>query len=185
MTELLQLAESGSKDDLGRVYQAFYQRIKNLAISQLSSLPASGTITPTVLMHECYLKMMQGQPQHYTSSKHFMCAMAKSMRHFLIDAHRAKQSQKRKGAVSLSQMTEWVGDADGTFDLLDLERVFTRIGRINPMFVELIELKLFAGCQVPQLAELFNCSRRTIIRDWERVKTLILALLDEGQSNDE
>lgn len=181
LTSLLAQSQTGNQQLMSQVYERFYQEIKQLALYQVNKLSPNSTISPTVLMHECYLKMIDGVPTKYQNSKHFYACLGKSMRHFLIDVFRSKQTQKRQSQQQFHGLTHVIGDSDIQFELMDLERIFKQIDKINPRLAELLELKLFVGLQVPQIADLYQCSVRKVINDWNHTKALILALSEEQE----
>ena len=179
LTQLLERSQEGNPEVLNEVYQRCYEEIRKLAMYQLNRLKPGNTITPTVLMHECYLKLVQGQSVDFQSSKHFFACLGKSMRYFLIDVYRSKQSASRENFERVSGVTEVIGDQDVSVNLIDLQSIFDRIERINPRLAELIEIKLFVGLTVPEIADVYQCSERTVINNWNHAKSLIMALLNE------
>ena len=64
ITLLLQQVSDGDKQVLNDVYQLMYTEIKSIASYQLKHLNTGQTITPTVLAHECYIKMSQLEITH-------------------------------------------------------------------------------------------------------------------------
>jgi len=179
LTALLQQSRQGDPEVLNQLYQRCYAEIKRLAAAQLARLNPGNTITPTVLMHDCYLKLSQGQVIDFQNSRHFFACLGKSMRHLLIDVYRSKNSPSRSAGQQVDGVTQLVGDQDVSIRLMDLQQVFARIERINPRLAELIEIKLFVGLSVPEIAAVFQCSVRKVINDWSHAKSLIHALLEE------
>ena len=179
ITVLLQKCEAGSSESFNAVFESCYESLKIIAAAQLRKLPSNGTVTPTVLMHECYLKFMHKDAASFKDSKHFMCALGQSMRHYLIDVYRAKNRQKRHSNHYTDKLTQQVGEGDIAFDLMDLEKVFQRIEKFNPDYVRLFELKVFMGLSVPELSKLLDQSERTIIRNWSHIKALLAAMLKD------
>jgi len=177
ITVLLKQCEDGSSESFNAVFESCYGALRVMAAAQLRKLPSNGTITPTVLMHECYLKFIGKEAADFKDSKHFMCALGQSMRHYLIDTHRAKNRKKRHSNHYTDRLTQQVGEGDIAFDLMDLEKVFDRIEKFNPEYVRLFELKVLMGLGVPELAQLLDQSERTVIRNWSHIKALIGAML--------
>ncbi|MCX7552255.1 ECF-type sigma factor [Marinicella sp. S1101] len=159
---------------INKVYAACYGEVKVMARRVLGQLPNNETITPTVLMHECYLKILKqeslNQSKTFKNSKHFIFSLAKSMRCYLIDVYRSKQRAPKK---YYNQMTQEIGDKDVHIELMDLEYIFDRIEKFNAEYAQLIDLKVFAGLEVKEISGLMRCSERQVIRKWKVVKALI------------
>ena len=58
------------------------------------------TLQATALVHEAYLRLVDGdQAQHWDSRGHFFAAAAEAMRRILVDNARKKQSLRRGGSA--------------------------------------------------------------------------------------
>ncbi|MCF6299611.1 MAG: ECF-type sigma factor [Proteobacteria bacterium] len=99
VTELLEKVRLGDKSRLNEIYSILYQDIKKIAGYQLKLLKTGETITPTVLAHECFIKLHQAKNISIQNKRHFMKCLARSMRSYLIDSLRAKVSKKRQGIL--------------------------------------------------------------------------------------
>ncbi|MCX7555066.1 ECF-type sigma factor [Marinicella sp. S1101] len=179
VTQLLKLPKTADNETLNKVCELLYSDIKRLAHSHINKLPPNSTISPTVLVHECFLKLEKTQQLDLQNKRHIMCIWGKCMRQFLIDYHRSKNTNKRKGEHVDNGITSVIGEQDINIELMDLNKVMIHIEKINPEYAELVDLKLFAGLTVDQLVEALNMPRRTLMRKWSQVKSLIYALLEE------
>ena len=59
ITILLQELNAGNKELLNDIYSQLYNEIKAIATNQISKLNTGETITPTIMAHECYLKLVR------------------------------------------------------------------------------------------------------------------------------
>ena len=163
ITLLLQQVSDGDKQVLNDVYQLMYTEIKSIASYQLKHLNTGQTITPTVLAHECYIKMSQLENIPIQDKRHFLNCLAKTMRMYLIDVLRAKSSQKRKGQMVHAGITECVGDDDVSFKLLEIDRVLDQIAEIDATLAEVLQHKIIFKCKnnsffsYLHLAHIFFC----------------------------
>ena len=183
ITVLLQQVSDGDKQVLNDVYQLMYTEIKSIAGFQLKHLNTGQTITPTVLAHECYLKMYQLADVPIQDKRHFMNCLAKTMRMYLIDVLRAKSSQKRKGKMVHSGITEYVGEEDVAFRLMEIDRLLDRIAEIDENLAEVLQQKLIFNLTFSEMAELMSLSERQVMRLWKQAKALLMAMLNTEEED--
>ena len=74
ITELLQQAESGDPASLAAVFESLYPELRRLAASRLRG--SANTITPTVLVHEFFLRLDGGERLSLNSRRHFFAYAA-------------------------------------------------------------------------------------------------------------
>lgn len=171
------LSKDPDKERLNQIYDFLYSDIKSIARKQINLLNTGQTITPTVLAHECYLKLYQAQDLSLESRRHFLACLARSMRMFLIDTLRAKQSQKRQHEVEV--ITEFVGDSDLPLHLLDFDRVLDQIEQVDERLAHIVQYRLLFKLSVAEQAELLGLSERQVTRLWKQGKAMLLAMLKE------
>ena len=179
ITQLLCANIHLSQQDFDDVFALMYPEIKKLANYQLSKLHAGQTITPTVLVNECYLKLSNPESLSFASRKHFTFTVARCMRQFLIDRLKQNMRQKRAGEKSNQSLTELIGADDINIKLLDIDKIIKKIEKINPQLAELVVLKFFSGHSLQEIAEIQGVSRSTIMRKWKMAKSYITVLEQE------
>ena len=84
----------------GKAYlDALYSELRDLARARLAREGAGHTLQPTALVHEAYLRLLDGNGQDvvWDSEAHFFGSAARAMRRILIDHARAKKASKRGG----------------------------------------------------------------------------------------
>lgn len=104
ITQLLKQAESGDSRSLAAVFDSLYPELRKLAASRLRG--GNDTLTPTVLVHEFYLRMNAGEPLSLSSRRHFFAAAAKAMRWIVVDQARRRNADKRGGGQLPVTLTE-------------------------------------------------------------------------------
>ncbi len=175
ITELLVQARAGDPERLSAVFESLYPELRRLAASRLSA--GEYTITPTVLVHELYMRAITGDPLSATDRKHFFVAAAQAMRWIVVDHARRRGADKRGGdqiAVTLTEAIPLPGESE---QVLALHDGLEALGEINPRQREIVELHYFAGLEFAEIAELLELSVRTVYREWERARAFLYALL--------
>ena len=178
ITRLLLQAETGRPEQLSAVFEQLYPELRKLAASTLRG--HESTFSPTVLVHELYLRLTTSQPLSLTSRRHFFAAAAKAMRWIVVDQARRHNADKRGGGVAHVTLSErLVADTESS-EVLALHEGLDALDLINPRQREVVELHYFAGIDFAELGELLQCSERTVRREWTRARAVLYAQLAEA-----
>lgn len=177
ITLLLKQAESGSHESLASVFQALYPELRRLAAARLHG--GGHTITPTVLVHEFYLRLGEGATLSLSSRRHFFAAAAKAMRWIIVDQARRRSADKRGGGLAPVTLTERIAAMPEDEEVLALHESLDVLDRLDPRRREVVELRYFVGLEFSEVAELLGCSERTAKREWARARALLHAMLSD------
>lgn len=182
ITQLLVRARNGEPERLGEVFQALYPELMRMARSRLRGREA--TMTPTVLVHELFLRVTASEGLSLVDRRHFFAAAAQALRWIMVEEARRNLSQKRGGGAAHVQLDEELSPAApaGAADtaVLALHEGLEALEQISAQRRQVVELRYFAGLEFKEVAELLDISERTAQREWERARAFLLALLDEG-----
>lgn len=178
ITQLLARAHEGGSERLSAVFEALYPELVRLANSRLRGNEA--TISPTVLVHELYLRITQGNPLPVNDRNHFFAASAKAMRWILVEHARARGAAKRGGGQLMIELDEQVaGNDPGLTSMLALDRGLQALEAISPQRRQVVELRWFGGLEFSEIAATLEVSERTVYREWERARVFLQVMLDE------
>ena len=103
--------------------------------------------------------------QSYHDRRHFFACAATAMRRILVDAARAKQTQKRGGGyhrVPLQEVAAPLPDGE----LLALHEALDKLAAEDPQKAQLVELRYFAGLTADQAAEVLGIPPSSADRHW-------------------
>ena len=143
---------------------------------------AAATLSPTELVHETALGMMQS-PMDFANRAHFFATMSLAMRSILVDHARARAADKRGGdevRVSLSHVES--GDEEGmAVDLLALEQALTQLEALDPRCGQVMHLTYFGGLQQGEIALVLNVSVPTVKRDLRFARSWLLKAIGDGR----
>lgn len=179
--------DSGSEADLGntdllvdKAFTAIYSDLKQRARASLSRLPHGQTLTPTSLVSEAYVKLSAADDLAINDKRHFYALAARAMRHIILDHARSAMRLKRGGELQAVTLNDSDLKVAHTADaLLDLASALDELGRMSPRQRELIELRFFAGLDMPQAAELLELPLRSAWREWNRARAFLKARMSE------
>jgi RNA polymerase sigma factor (TIGR02999 family) len=178
ITVLLAAARDGDATALGQVFDRLYPELRHIARARVAA--GERTLTPTVLVHEAFLRLIGNADLALNDRRHFLACAARAMRAIVIDQARRRSAAKRGGAdadVPLDAVSFQLADSGGDDQLLALDDALNQLNAVNPRQREVVELHYFGGIQFPALAELLGCSERTTKREWERARAFLHAQL--------
>ena len=168
VTRLLDAAAAGEPQAAADLLPLVYAELRKLAAARLAAEPAGHTLQPTALVHEAYVRLVDGhQPRDWNGRGHFFAAAAEAMRRILVDHARRRKSAKRGGhreRLDLDAIDAAV--ADWPEDLVALDEALARLAVVDPKAAQLVHLRFFAGLPIPEVAEMLRMSPRTADRLW-------------------
>ena len=175
ITELLQAARSGDAPALDLVFAKVYPTLRALAGARMRGAVGETTLSPTALVHETYIKLIGAHHLDLADHHHFFACAARAMRQILIDHARARASQRRGGALAKVDLDHVDVASEPDHDLLDLDAALDNLEAIDSSLRELVEMRVFAGMTLEQLAQITGRSLRSVNRDWQRARALMMA----------
>src|SRR5262245_28073449 len=133
VTRILSAIEQGDPHDAARLLELVYDELRKLAAQKLAQEKPGQTLQPTALVHEAYLRLVEGDPARVWNSRgHFFAAAAKAMRCILINRARDRGRLKRGGGWQRLDLDRLAVLDDATDDdLLALDEALERLGQEN------------------------------------------------------
>lgn len=174
ITQRLHSARHGDASQLAEVFAALYPELHRIARARSGA--GESTLTPTVLVHEAFLRLSASDGLALNDRRHFFACVARSMRCILVDHARRRSADKRGGGAAVFGLDDVmdIGDADDAH-LLALDEALIALQRLDPRRSEIVELHWFGGLAFAAIAELLGISERTAKRDWERARAFLYA----------
>lgn len=160
-------------------WERVYNELKGLAAHRLRAVGPI-TMTPTVLVHEAYLRLGdQGLPQE---KGHFLALASRAMRFILIDRLRHKQARGQdEWAVTLGpSIPQYTGEG---VDALNLAVCLEKLAKLDERLVCVVECRLFAGMNNVETAEACDLSLRTVERLWQKGKLYLKACFENSAAS--
>ncbi len=152
---------------LNALFSACRAELRSVAGKLMQGERVDHTLQPTALINEVYLRLFNVDEVAVDGRTHFVNLAARSMRQILVEHARRHKAIKRGGdrfAVTLSNLAD-PGFEDG-LDLLDLNDALEKLAERDPRAVEVIELRVFGGMTMAEIATIVGVSRRTVQNDW-------------------
>ena len=183
VTRLLQAWRQGDDDALGRLLPIVYDELRRIARGQLAREPRRATLQPTELVHEAFLRLVD-QKAGWQNRSHFYGIAASCMRRILIDRARKKRAAKRPQTTGATELEDVdVGAPSGIEALLAIDQALEQIAAASPRQAQIAELKVFAGLEIPEIANVVGVSEATVKRDWAAAKQQLASALKASHLN--
>lgn len=179
VTQLLQEVGAGRRDAMDRLVPVVYGELRNIAQGHLRREQKGHTLSPTALVHEAYLKLIEIDQVAWQDRAHFFAVAARQMRRILIDHARNRGRAKRGGdavKVPLAEAADMPAlDTEG---LLMLDDALSRLEALNERQCRVVECRCFVGLSVVETAEALGTSPTTVKRDWAFARAWLNRELD-------
>ena len=173
MTDVNHFAADNAVARINELWPDAYQQLRAVAARLLNQERPDHTLAATELVHEAYLRLCDKQPASQMQDRqHFFALAARVMRHILVDHAVARKADKRgAGAihVTLSHADSVAGNADAA-DVLHLHEALLAFELNDARAAKVVELKIFGGMEIAQIAISLGVSEPTVKRDWVYAK---------------
>ncbi len=158
-------AAHGDRDGVDALFSLTYEELRRLAAS-VRRHDAHGTINPTALVNEAWLKLAQSPPARAQSPLHFKRIAARAMRQVLVEAARRRGAGKRGDGVAPIVFDDELHTEGRSDELLAIDTALGELATMNARQAAVVEYRFFGGFDVRESAELLGVSEATILRDW-------------------
>jgi RNA polymerase sigma factor (TIGR02999 family) len=148
---------------------SLYAQLRKIAHRERGRAGRPETLQTTALINESYLKLRDHSD--FESRAHFLATAATAMRHVLVDAARARLSQKRGSgqcAASLDEIGEAAAAED--HDVVTISEALEGLERLDPKLARIVECRFFAGYSEEETGRILGMSDRTVRRHWVQAK---------------
>ena len=171
MTRLLIAVEQGDPKAAEELLPLVYEELRKLAAAKMAQQPDGQTLQATALVHEAWLRLVDGSNRQYASRRHFFSAAAQAMRHLLIERARRKLRERHGGALQQVDVDDVEIAAPSDDErLIQINTALEELALLAPDKAEVVKLRFFVGLDEKEIAELLNLSPRTVERYWSYAK---------------
>ena len=160
-------------------FSRLYDELHRMATYRLRN-NAALTLSPTTLLHETFLNVSLRKSAVLADRHRFMAYASRAMRGLIIDYLRRGKARKRGHEFEIVSLSEDLPlSADGDLRIEQLREALDSLAVTHPRLAECVDLKFFCGFSFTSIAELWNVSERTVLRDWDKARLLLHGLIGE------
>lgn len=167
VTLMLQAASRGDRQASEALLPHVYEELRRLATIRMAREAAGQTLQPTALVHEAWVRLVEGGAQTWENRGHFFGAAAEAMRRILIDNARRKASVKHGGGRERVDLADFeIAQASPDEKLLLINEALKELEMEHPERARIVVLKHFGGLTNKEVAETLGMGERTVDRHW-------------------
>ena len=189
ITQLLIAAGRGDADAHRAVWSLIYDELHSIARSQLGYEAPGGTLQPTALVNEAYIRLTGTKDVPWSDRRHFYAFAAQIMRRIRVDDARRRKRLKRgggrqvasldadsEGGLALAQVACAVDDDPA--ETLAFDDALARLEQIDQRQAEVVMLRFYVGLTREDIAEMLGIAPRTVDKDWYFARAWLHRALD-------
>ena len=186
VTQILDQIQQGAPHAAEQLLPLVYDELRKLAAAKLAQEKPGQTLDATALVHEAYLRLVDGaRAQPWDSRGHFFAAAAEAIRRILVENARKKRRLRHGGGRQRLNLDQALSLAEAPRDeFLALDEALTRLAAREPAKAELVKLRYFAGLSIEDAADVLRISRSTAKRYWAYARAWLLAEIDDAPPPD-
>ena len=168
VTRILTAIEGGDPRAADQLLPLVYDELRKLAAKKLAHEKPGQTLDATALVHEVYMRLVDGEKvKRWNSRGHFFAAAADAMRHILVDNARRKRRTKHGGDRQRIKLNEYLPDhPTNSEQILALDEALRRLAGQDPEAAAIVRLRYFTGLSVEDAAQAVGISRASAYRHW-------------------
>jgi RNA polymerase sigma factor (TIGR02999 family) len=164
-----------------KLWDAVHDELRLIARRLMRSESQNHTLQATALVHEAFLKLVNQDRASWQNRAQFYAIAARVMRRILVDHARAKAAGKRGGGwqqVTLS--TDLHGEITPVLEIIALDRALEKLATLDERMSRVVELRIFSGLAMRDVAHVLSVSKRTADRDWLAARQWLTRELASG-----
>jgi RNA polymerase sigma-70 factor, ECF subfamily len=170
ITRLLVELRGRGQEAASRLFDLLYVELRRLARRHLQNERSDHTLQATALVHEAYLRMVDGH-QDWRNRAHFFAIASSAMRRILIDHARARRAVKRPGSQQQWNLDDLpLLSNEHNDDVIAIDLALQKLSQIDARQGRIVELRYFGGLTAEEAAEALGISVITVQRDWAVAK---------------
>jgi len=169
--------EPGAQDAL---FAAAYGELRKLARSRLRDGGRNTCLDTTALVHESYLRFVNGGQLRSDDRRAFFAYASRVMRSVIVDAVRERQAERRGGDLQRLTLNTQIADnlPAGEDELLQVHEALVVLAQTEPRLAKVVEMRYFGGYSEAEIGEALELTERTVRRDWDKACLLLGAMLE-------
>ena len=179
LSDLIRRVNAGLPGAQDALFAASYGELRKLARSRLYDGGRNTMLDTTVLVHESYLRFIRGGQLRSDGRRAFFAYASQVMRSVIVDAVRERRAERRGGDLQRVTLDTRVSDGlpSGEDEALEVHAALETLAEADPRLAKVVEMRYFGGYSEAEIGEALQVNERTVRRDWEKARLLLVSLL--------
>jgi RNA polymerase sigma-70 factor (ECF subfamily) len=162
------------------LFERVYDELHKLARRERKASGRELTLNTTALVHEAYLKLRPYLGAETLDAAFFALA-SRAMRHILVDHARRRGTRKHGGDFTWTDLSDELPQTSRALvDVIALDSALNALEQLDPDQAALVELHVFSGLSMDDVAELRGISTRTVFREWRKARAFLIQRIMNG-----
>jgi RNA polymerase sigma factor (TIGR02999 family) len=176
VTQILAAAAGGQRAAIDQIYAILYPELRGLAHKRIRSFNNSEVLDTTSLVHESYLRFVKAGKISVDNRRQFLAYAAHVMRSVVVDYVRHAQAQRRGGGnIHVTFDTNLAESVASPADeIIRINDLLDELAAVDGRLVSVVEMRYFGALDSDKIAECLGVTGRTVRRDLEKVRLLLL-----------
>ena len=172
---------SGDREAADQLFSMLYPELRRLAAAKMCGEASDHSWQPSLLVNELYLQLInvRSLPAPESSARsereHFLQFAGHVMRHLLID--HARLLSRRVTKLDIANF-DLIDSEENGATIQEIDDLLNNLAAIHPRLRSIVEMKVFEGLPVEQIANRLQVAPRTIARNWAFCKEWLRAQLN-------
>src|SRR5262245_60642645 len=134
VTQLLAKIRGGDEQAAEDLVPLVYKELRKIAAAMMRRERAHHTLQPTAVVHEAFIRLMEGEQARFENRAHFFAIAARAMRRVLVDHARRRLADKRGGPeVRQVELDDDIAlTPEQSEELLGLDEALGRLEQLDP-----------------------------------------------------
>ena len=181
VTELLVKWRTGDEQALQALVPLVYHELRAVAHRYLRRERRSHTLQTEGLVHEAYLRLLDGRPVATENRAHFVAVAARLMRQILVDYARSHQAAKRGSGQKVELTLGIEPPQSPRADVVALDDALNSLSQRDAQQGRIVELRFFGGLTIEETAVALDISPATVKRDWSMARAWLSREMKKGR----
>lgn len=179
VTRLLNDWQAGKAGAADALFEKVYQELRRIARGYIARERADMTLTPTGLVNQACLKLLDEEQVEAQNRGHFFAIVATKMRHFLVDYARRHNAAKRGQGAGHDVFEDelYMLTQDRVDEILALDEALEKLAEEDPLQSQIVEMRYFGGYTQEEIAEMLGISLKKVRREWYLAKAWLKEIL--------
>lgn len=164
---------------LDEFFAAHYEELRQIAHQRLRRNEKITLLDTTALVHESYLRLLRARHIELGGRSQFLAFAARVMRSIIVDFVRSHRAEKRGGDdLRVTLNTEIAESRTAADEILRVNDALDELAKVDGRLVQVVEMRYFGGLEEREIAGVLGVTDRTVRRDWEKARMLLLLAME-------
>jgi RNA polymerase sigma factor (TIGR02999 family) len=180
ITQLLQKVQAGDVSARQALFATAYPVLERLARARLRDAGRSTLLDTRGLVHDSYLRYVQGGALRAEDRRAFFAFASQVMRSVIVSSARERAAEKRgAGRRPLTLSTDVAQRLPaGEDDILRVHEALESLAQVDARLAEVVQMRYFGGYSEREIAETLDVTERTVQRLWQKARLMLRAAME-------